>query len=477
MTDILYKYRADGKFTESIITTKKAYLATAHQLNDPFECTLQEVAPAWFEKNIQEGMSASILGFMMEAQRAASNGEDFFGYTSDKISFVTEKIASSENLDTKYNAWRAFMLDHTGHEPSDIRKTLYQMDTQLTETGILSLSINPVQDLMWAHYGDNHYGVCFGFKRAAGSKLADPNHCLPVRYSDKLPEMADDGLQTALTLAVDENGQPYTSSLKMAFTDKTFQRVISTKPTSWAYEEEVRYVEPYSGLCDLPGPLIEVIFGLRCSAERQEHYIELLRDHSDNEVRLFKIKKRDGGNTLERVELEPPILQPRARSLPDNKLEQPREMSEKELAAWMEQLIQKEMYGEVIFQTAENLSRSPDSPLLRHIKATAHGLAGEHDKALIEYKTLSNSFPEVAAGWYGMACAYEAMGQLEKVVALLRTAYNLNETDPSITLNLGVHLVSDKQTLEEGMTLLRKADELGHRRARQIINSYSQRKL
>jgi hypothetical protein len=259
--DILYKYRADGEFTESIITTKKVFLATAHQLNDPFECTLQEVSPAWFEKSIQEGMNASILGFMMEAHKAASNSEDFFGYTSDQIYSVTQKIASLEHLDAKYNAWRAFIRDRTGHDPSDIRKTLYQMDTQLTETGIFSLSVNPTQDLMWAHYGGNHYGVCFGFERAAESKLADPNHCLPVLYSDRLPEMADDGFQTAMTRAVDDNGRPYTSSLKVAFTDKTFQRVISTKPTSWDYEEEVRYVEPYSGLCDLPGPLVEVIFG------------------------------------------------------------------------------------------------------------------------------------------------------------------------------------------------------------------------
>jgi hypothetical protein len=452
-------------------------LATAHQLNDPFECSLQEMAPVWFENKVQEGMSAAVAGFMMSAHRATSNDEEFFGLTPDQITTVSQSIASLEHLDEKYNAWRAFILDRTGREPSDVRKTYYQIDAQLTETGIFSLSRNPTQSLMWAHYGDNHYGVCFGFKQAAGSKLADPNHCLPVVYSDYLPEMAEEGLQTALTVAVDENGRPYTSSLKVAFTDKTFQRVISTKPTSWDYEEEVRYVEPYSGLCEFPGPLVEIIFGLRCTIARQNHYIELLREHSANEVRVFKIKKSDGGNTLERVELEPTILRPTAIPMPNNEPEHTREMTEKEFAAWMEQLIQKEMYGEVVFQTTENLSRSPDSAVLRHIKATAHGLAGEHDKALIEYQALSNSFPEIAAAWYGMACAYQAMGELEKAAALLRKAYSLDETDPSITLNLGVHLVSDKQTYEEGMTLLRKADEQGHRRARRVINLYSQNKV
>ncbi len=474
MTDILYKYRTDGPFTESIITTKKVFLATAHQLNDPFECTLQEVAPAWFEKTLQQAMNASISGFIMEAQRAKTDGEDFFGYTPDQISSVIQKVVSPVELESKYNAWRAFILDRTDHEPSDVRKTLYRMDAQLTEIGIFSLSKNAIQDLMWAHYGGNHYGVCFGFKRAPGSKLADPNHCLPVLYSDNLPEMADDGLQTRLAIAVDERGQPYTSSLKVAFEDKTFQRVISTKSISWAYEEEVRYVEPYSGLCDLPGPLVEVIFGLRCTMERQNFYIDLLREHTANEVRLFKIKKRDGGNSLERVELESLILPASTKLLQNKTFEHRKEMNEKDFAAWMEQLIQKEMYGEVIFQTTENLSKTPDSAVLRHIKATAHGFAGEHDKALIEYEALSNSFPEVAAGWYGMACAYEAMGKLDKVVSLLRKAYSLDETDPSIALNLGLHLVSNMRTYEEGMALLRKADELGHRRARQVINRFSQ---
>lgn len=208
--------------------------------------------------------------------------------------------------------------------------------------------------------------------------------------------------------------------------------------------------------------------------ERQNFYIDLLREHTANEVRLFKIKKRDGGNSLERVELESLILPASTKLLQNKTFEHRKEMNEKDFAAWMEQLIQKEMYGEVIFQTTENLSKTPDSAVLRHIKATAHGFAGEHDKALIEYEALSNSFPEVAAGWYGMACAYEAMGKLDKVVSLLRKAYSLDETDPSIALNLGLHLVSNMRTYEEGMALLRKADELGHRRARQVINRFSQ---
>jgi hypothetical protein len=325
--------------------------------------------------------------------------------------------------------------------------------------------------LMWAHYADQHRGLCLGFRQTAGSKLADPTHCLPVIYSDALPEMAGDGLQTTMAMSMDASGRPYTSSLKVAFTDRTFQRVVTTKPTCWSYEQEFRYIEPFGGLCDWPGILAECTFGLRCPEDRRQHYIEMLETHVPNEVQLFEVRMVHGTNSLERVPLDPPVARSRWPVKQEAvATEEPKQIPIREFIAQMEQLLQKEQYGEVIFQTTENLKRDPSSSMLRHLKAVAHGRAQEHPAAYAIFKELAEEYPDVAAGWYGMASALEAMGDADKAAPLLQRAYDLEPNNPSIALNLGVHLVQNSTTRAEGLACLRQAEKLGHRRARRIID-------
>lgn len=61
---ILYKYRTDSPFTEKIFTEKKVWLSNAEGLNDPFECTIQEIAHEWIERNVSIMKQAHIEGFL-----------------------------------------------------------------------------------------------------------------------------------------------------------------------------------------------------------------------------------------------------------------------------------------------------------------------------------------------------------------------------------------------------------------------------
>jgi len=145
-------------------------------------------------------------------------------------------------------------------------------------------------------------------------------------------------------------------------------------------------------------------------------------------------------------------------------------MSAEDFAARMGQLIQQERYGEVIAHTSENLKLDPSAPILLHLKATAHGLAHEHREALAIFEQLTVMYPEAGAGWYGMACALQALEQLDQVVPLLRKAVELAPDDPSIALNLGIHLSTRSETRSEALLYLRKAERLGHRRASRLID-------
>ncbi len=470
MDTVFHKYRADSAFTEAIITSGKVFLATAHQLNDPFECSLRDIANDWTQKQIDQGMQAALVGFVTESRRAIAQNSGFFGVPTNDIEGTVDLVLSAhQGLDKKYEAYRNFIHERTGHWPSDVRALFSRIDAQLVETGIFSLSTNPAQPLMWAHYGGQHNGLCLGFRASPGSKLAHPDHCLRVNYSPDLPSMAEEGLQVVSTYAMDEQGQLYSSSFKVAFTDKTFQRVVATKSMDWLYEEEVRYIEPYSGLCDWPGQLVECTFGLRFPEDRRLHYIELLKTHVPNDVALFEIRPVADTHNLQRLPLDPPFAHSRKPIVSEVVSSEPKILSDRDFAALMSQLMQQEKYGEVIFQTGENLKSAPDSPVLLHIKASAHGMAGDHAEALEIFRKLTERFPDIAGPWYGIAVALEGLGRLHDAIPALRRAADIDQKDPSIALNLGVHLARDPATRTEGIFYLERAERLGHRRAPHIL--------
>ena len=74
-----YKYRADSEYTEQIFTSGKVYLSTAAGLNDPFECSLQEIGKDWIEEKVKEMQQAGLLGFLLEARKAQNHGTGFWG--------------------------------------------------------------------------------------------------------------------------------------------------------------------------------------------------------------------------------------------------------------------------------------------------------------------------------------------------------------------------------------------------------------
>lgn len=473
MESVLYKYRTDSAFTEAVISGGQVFLATAHQLNDPFECTLQEISRDWIEAKTTEAMQAALAGFIHASSQSPEPGGRFFGLRPAKAKAAIREIFAAGDLEASYVAMRAFIKKRTGKPPSDCRVTLRKIDEQLTQTGIFSMSADPIQPLMWAHYGQEHRGLCFGFRAVAGSRLADPDHCIPVTYSDELPRMAEDGLQTELTISISPSGAPL-STQRVAFKDKTFQRVVTTKSKDWSYEQEYRYIEPFGGLCDWPGELAECTFGMRCPDDRRRYYIALLEAHVPNAVLLFEVQNVPGTNRLQRVPLDPRTTVPKPGASKPSADEQVRNIPVEEFVAKMQQMLQKRNYEEVIFQANENLKATPDNPILLDLKAIAHGLAQEHEEAYVLYERISELYPDAPAGWYGMSCALQSMGHLDRCVELLERAYRLDPTDPSFALNLGAHLLNDPLRRSEGLDYLYQARKLGHRRAQQMISDAEQ---
>ena len=88
--------------------------------------------------------------------------------------------------------------------------------------GIVSFSANPLQPLLWAHYGDSGKGVAVGYDTSALKKIPTANEILgPVQYQDQLP-------------IVTEN--------LVVRPDNELRDLMLIKSRHWEYEEEWRFV-------------------------------------------------------------------------------------------------------------------------------------------------------------------------------------------------------------------------------------------
>jgi Flp pilus assembly protein TadD len=82
--------------------------------------------------------------------------------------------------------------------------------------------------------------------------------------------------------------------------------------------------------------------------------------------------------------------------------------------------------------------------------------------------------PESSQGWYQVSCALTELGRHDEAVDALRRAFELNPNDASTALNLGIELLRIQKPTEEALIYLRRAEQLGHRRASQIIDSIAE---
>jgi hypothetical protein len=109
--------------------------------------------------------------------------------------------------------------------------------------GILSLTRNPLNALMWAHYGDDHRGVVIGIDvEKAGlndlSKCVVPAKFGEIIYTSTIPRNnLPTSTKDSLILVGNQSYSFHEDSYDL------FKNAFLNKDLSWAYEEEVRVVK------------------------------------------------------------------------------------------------------------------------------------------------------------------------------------------------------------------------------------------
>jgi len=117
--------------------------------------------------------------------------------------------------------------------------------------GVFSLSYNPLNELIWAHYGGSHQGYCVGYDLDELLEFEPMHlHRIEVNYGNSSPSFA--------------MGELVAGKSPVAILNK----LLGSKSLPWKYEEEVRIVATPAGLHDHDFRAVrEVYFGLRCPEE------------------------------------------------------------------------------------------------------------------------------------------------------------------------------------------------------------------
>lgn len=457
----LFKYRADGEFTERIFTTGLVWLSTATQLNDPFECSFHSAPQEWVSQTIFTMKQGQFQGMFDHLHAAVHRGIPYYGLPRQQVVAFLEELQGREFEDA-HQRLRRFAENASGHTFSKPEQLLDDLEDRRNSLGIFSMAEAADNVLMWAHYGAEHQGLCIGFKVAEGTALADPNRCFPVRYATSLPGFGDGGLITELQLFAD--GQ---TEAGVSLSDPTFRAAISTKSPDWAYEREWRYVERRGGSYEWPAPISEVTFGLRCKAARRAHYLDLIGEYVAGDVEIYDVEKIPDTSAFRRKLSQVVRGEGKAETLrSEGSVE--RLGTQRTVGAHIDSLIRNGRYDEALADLSRHLAEDPENPLALAQKATVFGLSGEHQKSLQIYESLCQRRPNVSFNWYQQAVALAALGRFRDAVGSYQRALDLDPTDASTNFNLGC-VLAHLGELDEARRHLRAAARVGHPKAAGVI--------
>ncbi|EIZ0690084.1 TPA: DUF2971 domain-containing protein [Vibrio parahaemolyticus] len=289
----LYKYRAlrvrnnesnviDERLINSLLK-EEIWISSPDSFNDPFDCNLRpcELGVNWEERlgdqvSVFDNSPKKLLELLRNER---PNLKDIPDAQSLKI---IEAMFSEDLRDKSMHILREGLID----------KLWTKFKNQAESIGVYSLSETQDNPLLWAHYGDEHRGFCVEYERNRDNQLGDEGYTFPVRYSYEYPNISMSDIVHLDDLENDGN----------LSVDQTFVGAIMlTKSDHWAYEKEWRIVcNGNNMLCEAPGQITSLIFGLRMPEEDRRY----LKDKFGDTVRYKEIVMVEGEFRLKAINIE-----------------------------------------------------------------------------------------------------------------------------------------------------------------------------
>lgn len=144
-----------------------------------------------------------------------------------------------------------------------------QINNDIKDFGVCSFSASPENQVLWAHYGDEHRGICLTYT-IPEEFVNGTNKIIGfsgVNYGNDL--LTEFFLNYQFDKVGTELGDFEMEAMKM---------VLTIKSEDWGYEEEVRMIRQESGPMEIPSEfLTQVCFGLRTSKRDKGFVSELVK--------------------------------------------------------------------------------------------------------------------------------------------------------------------------------------------------------
>ena len=224
---MIYKYREFGNYTDQIILNSELFFATHNSFNDPFDCNLE----------LKEIKDYTDIDFEEHCKLHKKNKQELLkGKTEEEY---------KRDLREKMITWKA-------------------------KVGILSMSKNKKNILMWSHYSNNHKGLCFGFDTDL--------------YND------EDITKSNVSYSEDDK---YDLISFINTPDGDAKRMFTTKSLHWKYEEEIRLLDlkkEYGAKKFKNECLKKLIFGYKADETNIKKTIQLCQLNGFEHVEFEKAK-------------------------------------------------------------------------------------------------------------------------------------------------------------------------------------------
>jgi hypothetical protein len=241
--DLLYKYRPFNENTLKILVDGKLYFSSRKGFNDPID----------------------------------SNPHFRNDLTRENLKKLWEKCSGQ---------WKSAAPESIDVQYFDVCQYYNKL---LNDCGILSMSTEWNNPLLWSHYAKEHTGICVGFRR----NKAEENDT--IYYRPKLGKVYYNkdrtiNLSEIFSVHKGDNFQEMKNYIYKAF---------FSKAPNWWYENEWRYIHSSAKTeYEIPATIEEIIFGLRTPKHIQEIILRVTND--DPGIKYYRMKFTEGSFEMER---------------------------------------------------------------------------------------------------------------------------------------------------------------------------------
>lgn len=173
------------------------------------------------------------------------------------------------------------------HQPIDQNLISQRLDERIKKARVCCFSKTKKNQLMWAHYAEEHKGFCIGFniRNLLGNGNNLTTGVLPVDYKSLNPYQ---DIIKNVQMLLDLGGKVQSTNLLEEF----IKRALATKYTGWKYEKEVRLISTKIEILNFrPESINSITFGLKMESHNKQTLKELLSSEEWSHVKWYETNK------------------------------------------------------------------------------------------------------------------------------------------------------------------------------------------